>query len=421
MRSLLACGVLAVLLVPLASAQGPVPLTPGVTSERHVELTPHGPVAYTVITAPAPVGLTAIGPVLGGGTVTGPRETMTQLEESVSGNAVSAGVNGDFFSGRNAVPEGIVVIGGVLEHTPTPAHSSIGFDGAGGMHVGRISFSGTWQGTGQRRPLSGVNQQPRSGQTVLFTPAWGAATPNVANAAVVVLEPFPAAKINTDLTASVSSFGSGSVPIPADGAVLVATGLAAAKLEAEAPQGTQLTVRLILPDAWGSVVSALGGGPLLVKGGKPVFATGENFDETDLTTRQARAAVGQLPDGHVILVAVEGGRPGSSVGMTTYELAKTMASLGADDGRRSSVRPVRRGGVRRAAAHEADAGLGSGAGEGGAARSVRGRLRAATGARSDREEQCRGRRAAHLPDHAALDRHRRRDLARRHEPPDRLR
>ncbi len=329
MRFVLACGLVAVLLVPLASAQGPVPLTPGATWEQHVELTPHGPVAYTVITAPAPVGLTTIGPVLGGGTVTGPRQTMTQLEESVSGNAVAAGVNGDFFSGAMAVPEGIVMIGGALEHTPTPAHSSIGFDASGNMHVGRISFSGTWQGTGQRRPLAGVNQQPRSGQTVLFTPAWGAATPAAQNATEVVLEPFPAAAIDTDLTATVSSVTSGATPIPPDGAVLVATGSAAAKLQAEAPQGTQLTVRLILPDAWSSVVSALGGGPLLVKGGKPVFATGENFDETDLTTRQPRAAVGQLADGHVLLVAVEGGRAGYSVGMTTYELAKTMASLGA--------------------------------------------------------------------------------------------
>jgi hypothetical protein len=328
MRLVLSCGLLVALLVPLASAT-PVPLVPGVTSEQHVELTSHGPVSYTVITAPAPVGLTTIGPVLGGGTVTGPRQTMTQLEESVSGNGIAVGVNGDFFSGAKAVPEGIVMIGGALEHTPTPAHSSIGFDAAGGMHVGRISFTGTWQGTGQRRPLAGVNQQPRSGQTVLFTPAYGAATPNLPNAAEVVLEPFPSASIDTDLTAAVSTVSSGATPIPADGAVLVATGGTATKLQAEAPQGTQVTVRMILPDSWHSVVSALGGGPLLVKGGKPVFATGENFDETDLTTRQARAAVGQLPDGHVILVAVEGGRPGSSVGMTTYELARTMASLGA--------------------------------------------------------------------------------------------
>ena len=76
---------------------------------------------------------------------------------------------------------------------------------------------------------------------------------------------------------------------------------AAGATSTTATQGTQVTVRLILPDSWHSVVSALGGGPLLVKGGKPVFATGENFDETDLTTRQARAAVGQLSDGHIIL------------------------------------------------------------------------------------------------------------------------
>src|SRR3954447_10437327 len=104
----------AVLLVPFAAAE-PAPLVPGVTWERHVDLTPHGPVAYTVITAPAPGGLTTIGPVLGGGTITGPRQSMTQHEESVSGNGVAGGINGDFVSGANAIPAGIVMIGGKLE------------------------------------------------------------------------------------------------------------------------------------------------------------------------------------------------------------------------------------------------------------------------------------------------------------------
>lgn len=331
------------LLVSVASASGlpadgipapgssPVTLMPGVTYQQYSELTPHGPVAYSVITSPAPTGLTSIGPVLGGGTIIGPRETVKQLEESVDSIETVAGVNGDFFSGPHAVPAGIVMAGGALERAPTPARSSIGFDASGGMHVGRISFTGTWQGTGQRRPLAAVNQQPRPNQTVLFTPAWGAETPGVANGAVAVLEPFPAAAIDADLGATVSAIpdGSGPIAIPADGAVLVATGSAAAKLQAEAAQGTQVTVRLILPPSWSSVVSALGGGPLLVKGGKPVFSTGENFATADLTSRQPRAAVGQLADGHVILVAVDGGRPGYSVGMTTFELASAMAKLGA--------------------------------------------------------------------------------------------
>ncbi|HEY4348567.1 MAG TPA: phosphodiester glycosidase family protein [Gaiellaceae bacterium] len=330
--SALACGVL---LTPLASAQDPpatsaIPLMPGVTFEQHTDLTPHGPVAYSVITAPAPTGgLTTIAPVLGGGTITGPRETLVQLQESVTAIETVAGVNGDFFSGTHAAPTGIVIAGGALEKVPTPARSSIGFDASGTMHVGRISFTGTWQGSGQRRALTAVNQQPKVNQTVLFTPAWGASTPAVANAAAVVLEPFPVAGVNTDLNATVSAIPDGSTAIPADGAVLVATGTAAAKLQAEAPQGGQVTVRLTLPPSWGSVVSALGGGPLLVKGGKPVFTTGENFASADLTSRQPRTAVGQLADGHVILVTVDGGRPGHSVGMTTYELARTMAKLGA--------------------------------------------------------------------------------------------
>jgi hypothetical protein len=337
MRRLLASAIVAAALVPLASAQEPLTLMPpetlmaSVTFEQQTELTSHGPVAYSVITAPAPTGLTAIAPVLGAGMITGPRETLTQLERSVSSIETVAGVNGDFFtlSGARSFPSGIVMANGALQRVPTPARASIGFDASGGMHVGRISFSGTWKGTGQRRALKGVNQQPHGNQTVLFTPAWGPATPIVQNAAVAVLDPFPSAGIDTDLKATVSAVGSGQVPIPPDGAVLVSTGTDATRLQAEAAEGADVTVRLILPDAWSSVVSAVGGGPQLVKGGKPVFATAENFDSAALTTRQPRTAVGQLADGRVILVTVDGGRPGYSVGMTNYELAKTMATLGA--------------------------------------------------------------------------------------------
>ncbi len=330
MRRVLLCTLaLGVLLVPLAGAQTPEPLQPGVTFQKYTELTAHGPVVYSVITAPPPGGLETIGPVLAGNTVTAPRATVTQIEQAASAGAVVAGVNGDFLTTGGNAPSGIVMSGGALERIPTPAKSSIGFDSSGGMHVGRISFSGTWQGTGQRRPIAGVNQQPHGSQTVLFTPAWGASTPNVANAVTVVLEPFPAAAVDTDLTASVSATGSGSTPIPPDGAVLVSTGSEAAHLQAEAPQGQSMTVRLTLPDTWSNVTSALGGGPDLVKNGKPVFSTTENFTTVDLSTRQPRAAVGQLANHDVILVAVDGGRPGYSVGMTNYELAQLMAKLGA--------------------------------------------------------------------------------------------
>ena len=66
-----------------------------------------------------------------------------------------------------------------------------------------------------------------------------------------------------------------------------------------------------------------------MRNGKPVFRTREDFTTDQLAARDARAGVGQLADGRIVLVAVDGGQPGYSVGMTTYELAQTMVRLGA--------------------------------------------------------------------------------------------
>ena len=316
-----------VLTVP-AAAQS-VPLMPGVTYDRQVQFTPHGPVGFTVITAPQPGGLYQLGPVLAGGTVRGGRETVADLEREVSGSSTAVGIDGDFSTGSDGHPTGIVVGGGAYLHGPSAARSSVGVDSAGQLHIGRISFAGTWKGSGQRRPVAGINQTPKGSQTVLFTPAWGGTTPDIPTAAAVVLEPFPLPAPNTDLTATVATTGMGATAIPADGAVLVSTGTEAANLQAETAPGGDVTVRLILPSSWGTVTDALGGGPLLVRNGIAVSNTSENFASDQLVQRDARAAVGQLADGRIILVAVDGGQPGYSVGMTTYELAQTMARLGA--------------------------------------------------------------------------------------------
>jgi len=330
-RKLLATGVLAAAVAAPAQSE-PVPLMPGVTSERQVQFTPHGPVGYTVITGPPPGsagGLYSLSPVLAGGTIRAARERVSDLERELSGTSTAVGVNGDFSSGADAHPSGIVVTGAGYQHGPSPARSSVAIDAAGALHVGRLSFAGTWKGSGQRRPLDGINQKPKGNQTVLFTSAWAGETPAVANGFAVVLEPFPVPAPNTDLTAAVVSTATQPVAVPADGAVLLASGSDAAKLQAEATQDATVTVRLILPPSWGTVTGALGGGPLLVRNGKAVFHTSENFAADQLAARDARAAVGQLDDGGVILVAVDGGQPGYSTGMTTYDLAQTMAKLGA--------------------------------------------------------------------------------------------
>lgn len=331
-RFVLFCLLTAVFAAP-AHAQGGPPLMPGVTYEKTVEFTPRGAVVLHVITAPRPGdqnGLFQLAPVLARATVGGGLERLTQLEKDVSAQATVAGINGDF--SKNGVPSGVYMQGGVLMHTPLSTRSATGIDTAGALHVDRVKFFGTWRGTGQRRPLDGINDTPKPGEIVLFTPAFGARTPSVPGAAEAVLEPFPAAVPNTDLTSTVTAVGGGNggTPIPSDGAVLMASGASiAAALKAEAPVGTPVTTRLILQPAWTGVTSAIGGGPILVRNGKPVFRSLEDFTNDQVSRRDPRAGVGQLADGRVILVAVDGGQPGYSVGMTSFELGQAMAQLGA--------------------------------------------------------------------------------------------
>jgi hypothetical protein len=322
----------------LTSAQAAPPvqppeLLPGLTFEKTVQFTPHGPVVLSVLTAPKPdpAGLYQLAPVLGRATVTGGRERVTQIEKDVSSRATVAGINGDLFSAKDGQPSGIFMSDGVLAHPPLSTRSSIGIDSAGLLHVDRVKFFGTWRGTGQRRPLGGINETPKPGEAILFTPAYGTRTPVVAGAAEIVLDTFPAAAPNTDLTATVTATATGGgTTIPAAGAVLMAAGPSlVAALQAEAPVGTPLTARLILQPAWTGVVSALGGGPVLVRSSKAVFRSLEDFTNDQVTQRDPRAGVGQLADGRVILVAVDGGQPGYSVGLTTFELAQTMQRLGA--------------------------------------------------------------------------------------------
>ena len=70
---------------------------------------------------------------------------------------------------------------------------------------------------------------------------------------------------------------SGGTPIPPDGAILVARGTSAQRLTEEAPLGTPVTIRLLLNPDWSGIAEALGGGPVLVREGKPVFRHLEAF------------------------------------------------------------------------------------------------------------------------------------------------
>jgi hypothetical protein len=322
----------ALVLPPAAGAAGRVVLTPGVTYEKQVQFTPHGPVAIHVMTAPKPGGLYALRPVLSNGSILG-RETVTSMQRRVSSIATVAGVNGDLFTWNEGLPSGVLMQDGVLKTPPHSKRSSVGVTDDGRIVVERVAMLGQWWGSSQRRPLTGLNQRPGSDGASLFTPAWGTATPAATGTVEVTLQPFPPAAPFTDLVGVVTQVKpGGSTPIPPDGAVLVGRGSSAGRIAAEAFVGESVTARLILRPQWGGVTDAIGGGPLIVKDGVPVFRALEDFTSHQLSLRHPRTGIGQRSDGTLVFVAVDGRQPGYSSGMTNFELAQTLVRLGAAQG-----------------------------------------------------------------------------------------
>ncbi len=316
---------------PQALAQGPVPglLMPGVTYSKRVQFTPHGPVVLNVITAPKPGGFYSLQPVLSNESIVG-REKVTSMERRMSATATVAGVNGDLFNWNDGHPSGVLIRNGVLEHPPLAERTSVGIASDGTLHTDRISLLGYWQGAGSRLRI-GLNDPPGENGFALFTRAYGATTPAESGAAEVVLHPFPNVTANTDLVGTVAdviSPSSGKTPIPPDGAVLQARGSGAFRLVGDAPLGSTVTIRYTLNPTWEGIVGAIGGGPVLVKDGKPVFRANESFTTSQLAPHDPRTAVGQRVDGKIIMVAVDGRQPGYSAGVTSFELALAMMQLG---------------------------------------------------------------------------------------------
>ena len=326
-RFLIAVLLAGVLASPAAAAR--LTLAPGITYERQLMFTPHGPEVVHVMVAPKPGGLYALKPVLSNESVLG-RETVTSMQRRMSSLATVGGVNADLFTWNEGLPSGMFMESGLMKTPPHPRRSTMGITQDGRLLVEQVAMIGTWQGVSQRRPLNGLNQRPGPEGVSLFTPAWGATTPGANNTIEVTLQPFPSAALRTDLTGIVTAAKpAGGTPIPPNGAVLVGRGVSAGRLASEAPVGQRVTVRLILRPQWDGVVDAVGGGPLIVENGRPVFRALELFTSNQLSLRHPRTAVGQRADGRIVFAAVDGRQPGYSTGMTNFELAQTMVRLGA--------------------------------------------------------------------------------------------
>ena len=323
---------LAALVVPStgAAARTSVEVMPGITHIKDVRRVGGARVVFHVALGPQPGGLYDLRPVLSGNRISG-LETLSSMQRKLLRGANLIGVNGDLFTAATGVPSGIFLRDNVLRTTPWRARSTLGIAADGMLRIGRIGFAGTFKiGDSPEHKLRQFNRVLRdSPGLALYNRSWGERTPTVPRANELIIEDVNRMFPNRDRAGIVVRLARGSGhTIPAGGAILQARGISRDLLRAEAAPGLVLRIRLGLTNWWDNVENAIGGGPLLVQGGVPVYRPDEAFTSYHFDLRHPRTAVGQRADGTIILLVADG-RSQLSRGLTMNQLANQMVFYGA--------------------------------------------------------------------------------------------
>jgi hypothetical protein len=271
-----------------------------------------------------------------------------------------AGVNGGYFA-ADGDPVGALAIGGRLLSEPVDGRSAlvVPVDPTSAARVVTLSFAGAAVSGGTERLVDGVErlrgsipacggrggdvptEEPNSALTctdaselVVLSPRFGAFTRTRGGLEAVVR------------SGTVGALESGgNAAIPPDGVVLSGSGDGARFLAEATPPGSRPEVRLALLAAGRELPLAeqqlvVGGGPrLLLRGRVVVRSRPEGFAPLDapsffgsfVASRHPRTLGGVRPDGRVLLVTIDGRRPGWSAGVTLPEAARVMRALGARD------------------------------------------------------------------------------------------
>jgi putative cell wall-binding protein len=368
MRSLVICTLVAANLLSAGPAwAATTAVFAGLTrDEQRFTLADGQPVVVNVLSFADSDPLLRLRPVLGGGAVTG-LEPVPEMGRRLLRDGAVAGVNGGFWLDRPAGdPNGFVADGGRLLSEPETQgggpRGTVAVRAAGTLAFDRLAATVALSRPGgptSSTAVTALNRYHRASPpypdgerpVYVYTPEFagqvtveplvgadGTPAP-VLTLTVSGLRP-PAAGAVTGLVAAPSA-GPGPVTVPAGGSVVVAHGQST-PARADVAVGQTLRVD-VSPQPlhgeagdWSDVAAGLAAGPLILRDGRRTDPAGwfeEGFTpEIHSDVRHPRTAVARTAGGRVLLVTVDGRRPGYSVGMTLSELADFLLGLGAVDG-----------------------------------------------------------------------------------------
>lgn len=257
--------------------------------------------------------------------------------------AAVAGVNGDYYQRDNSSyagdPRGLQIVNGELVSAPDTG--SVWFDSDGNPHLEEVQehFQITWP-DGRKIPF-GLNEQRKSNIAVLYTPTYGAST-RAQGGREIILDndgdgPWLPLQAGQTYRARVREVRTnGDTRLEPQTMVLSLSPRLLNGAPEVAPGAVLEIATATTPDLTG-VKTAIGGGPVIIKDGKPFSLRRSTRDhpraysERSKYERHPRSAVGWSQTA-IYLVVVDGRQPGMSVGMKLAELAEYMLRLGCIDG-----------------------------------------------------------------------------------------
>lgn len=299
-------------------------IAPGVTFGDYEMVTRDGPLSVHVLAIDLHRSDVRIGTSLATDKLISPGETVSSMAQRTG---AVAGINGDYFDiNQTNQPLNILVQQGRLVRMPMHRWS-IGITKANSVRFAEYDITQTATLPGGTLPLKTMNDfPPPGGGAVLITPEFG---PLRAAQNVTEIPLTPQTGTPPFATYTTGQIADNTQPQPAG--YYLAIGLNAYGSVPLPNAGDAVTIDGSVNPPLDDIVSAIGGGPLLVKDGA-WYADPDGPSKGEFATHMPASGVAVRDDGTLLLFEIDGRQPALSIGVLQPQLASLMIAFGAQTG-----------------------------------------------------------------------------------------
>lgn len=297
-------------------------VAPGITYGWYRLRTALGPLSLHVLAVDPKEPTLRIDTVLASDRIISKGETVSAMARRTG---AVAGINGDYFDiGNTNQPLNILISSGRLLRMPMQRYA-LALDTQRTARFAEFAFGATAQFGDNSLTVNAFNDWPQGGITLL-TPEFGTVAPS-ANATLVHMEPQGGTPPFTSYR--VLDIADNTAPQPPG--YYVGIGLNAYAQAGVPNPGDTIVLRQNFSPSIESITAAIGGGPLLLKDGRP-YSDPDGPNSGEFRTHMPVSGAAIRPDGTLLFFEIDGRQPELSTGVTQPEFAALMRAFGALDG-----------------------------------------------------------------------------------------